>query len=146
MIMKDQEIIDFIIKGLEESNKISFRNNDLLNTFITGKDISPTNIYHPSNLNKNDQKNYQRFKEMLIEHLSRHQMPFIQGPDDFLDIFSNKGTYEDYVRVYTLQNEIDILDTIASDQKNPEKERIIALERMYQLYNQERNILEKYGE
>jgi len=146
MMMKDQEIIDFIIKGLEESKKISFRDNDLLNTFITGKDISPVNIRHISHLRNSDRINYQNFKQKLIDYLSKHQIPFIQGPDDFLDIFANRETYEDYAKVYTLQNEIDKLDTIASDPKYQEKERIAALERMYQLYNQERNILEKYGE
>ncbi len=148
MVMTDQEIIDSIIKGLEKSHRVSFRGNDLLDTFIAGKDlISPdVNSIEVKILPELVHTDYQYFKQKLINYLSRHQIYFIQGPEDFLDIFSNKDTYEDYTKVYKLRNEIDVLDTIASDPKSPDKERIAALENMYELYNQERDILEKYGE
>ena len=148
MIMTDQEIIDFILKGLKEINKISFRDNDLLNTFLTGKDLISPNLYYPEVkiLPELIQTDYQYFKQKLIDHLSRNQIPFIQGPEDFLDIFANRNIYEDYVKVYTLRDEIDRLDIIASDSKSSDKERIETLEKMYQLYNQEMDILEKYGE
>ncbi len=150
MVMTDREIIDSIIKGLKESRKISFRDNDLLRTFIAGKDLTSPDLYYPEMKMLPDlvQTDYQYFKQKLIDYLSRNQMSFIQGPQDsdFLDIFSDKNIYDDYVKVYTLQNEIDRLDIIASNTKISDKERIDALEKMYELYNQERDILEKYGE
>lgn len=148
MVMTDQEIIDSIIKDLEIDHKVSFRGNDLLNTFIVGKDLISPYAYHleVKILPELVQTDYQYFKQKLVNYLSRHQIYFIQGPDDFLDIFSDKNTYEDYSKVYTFQNEIDRLDIIASNPKSPDKERIAALENMYELYNQERDILEKYGE
>lgn len=148
MVMTDQEIIDSIIKGLEKSHRVSLRGNDLLDTFIAGKDlISPdVNSIEVKILPELVHTDYQYFKQKLINYLSRHQIYFIQGPEDFLDIFSDKDIYEDYTKAYRLQNEIDVLDTIASDPKSPDKERIDALEKMYELYNQERDILEKYGE
>jgi len=148
MVMTDQEIIDSILNGLKDSHKVSFRDSDLLKTFFAGKDLISTNLYYPEikMLPELVQTDYQYFKQKLIDHLSRHKIPFIQGSDDFLDIFVDKDTYNDYIKVYTLQHQIDNLDIIASDIKSLDKERIDALEKMYQLYNQERNILEKYGE
>lgn len=147
MVMTDQEIIDSILEGLKDSHMVSFRDSDLLRTFFTGKDLTSTNLYYPEikMLPELVQTDYQYFKQKLIDYLSRNEIPFIQGSDDFLDIFANKDIYQDYVKVYTLQHEIDNLDVIASDPKSLDKERIDALEKMYQLYNQERDILEKYG-
>lgn len=148
MVMTDQEIIDSILEGLKDSHKVSFRDSGLLHTFFTGKDLTSANLYYPEvkMLPELVQTDYQYFKQKLIDYLSRNEIPFIQGYDDFLDIFVNKDIYHDYVKVYTLQHEIDNLDVIASDPKSLDKERIDALEKMFQLYNQERNILEKYGE
>lgn len=148
--MTDQEIIDSIIKGLKESKKISFRGNDLLNSFIIGKDLTSPYLYYPEMKMLPDlvQTDYQYFKQRLIYYLSINQIPFIQGPEDgnFLDIFSDKNIYSDYVKVYTLQSKIDRLDIIASNPELSDKERIDTLEKMYELYNQERDILEKYEE
>ncbi len=148
MVMKDQEIIDSILEGLKDYHRVSFRDSDLLSTFFAGKDLTSKSLYYPEvkMLPELVQTDYQYFKKKLIDHLSRNKIPFIQGSDDFLDIFADKDIYQDYVKVYTLQHEIDSLDIIASDPKSLDKERIDALEKMYQLYNQERNILEKYGE
>jgi hypothetical protein len=154
MVMTDQEIIDSIIKELENihkvsnTHKVSFRDNDLLNTFIVGKDLISPYAYHleVKILPELVQIDYQYFKQKLIDYLSKRQIYFIQKPEDFLDIFPDKSTYEDYIKVYALQDEIDRLDIIASDSKSPDQERIGALEKMYALYNQERDILEKYGE
>ena len=148
MVMTDQEITDFILRGLKEINKISFRDNDLLNTFLTEKDLISPNLYDPKVkiLPELVQTDYQYFKQKLIDHLLRNQIPFIQGPEDFLDIFVDRNIYEDYVKVYTLRDEIDRLDIIISDSKSSDQERIETLEKMYQLYNQEMDILEKYGE
>ena len=63
-----------------------------------------------------------------------------------MDIFTNEETYRDYIKIYEFRHKIDDLDIIASDTIYPDKERVIALEKMYELYNQERDILEKYGE
>ena len=144
MVMTDRDIISSIIKDLKNTHKVSFRNNDLLNTFIVGKDLmSPyINMLLPELV----QTDYHYFKQKLIDYLSIHNIYFIQKSDDFLDIFYDKDTYEDYTKVYTFQNEIDKLDIIASDSKSSDKDRIKALEKMYDLYNQERDILEKYGE
>lgn len=148
MVMTDQEIIDSIIKGLEKTHKVSFRGNDLLNYFIIGKDLLSLDPYsiEVKILPELVQTDYQYFKQKLIDYITKHQMYFIQGNEDFLDIFSDKNIYVDYTKVYTYQNEIDTLDIIASDPKSPDKERIAALEKMYELYNQERDILDKYEE
>ncbi len=148
MIMTDQEIIESIIKRLEKSNKISFRGNDLLKTFVAGKDLisSYTDLSEEEILPKLAQTDYQYFKHKLINYLSKNQIPFIQGPEDFLDIFGNENMYYDYIKVYNLQREIDNLDAIASDAKHSDEERVSALEKMYGLYSQERDILERYGE
>ncbi len=146
--MTDQEIIDSIMKELEKVHKVSFRNNDLLDYFIIGKDLINQDIFREEEkiFPELVQTDYHYFKKKLIDYLSMHQIYFIQKPEDYLDIFYDKNIYEDYMKVYTFQHEIDRLDVIASDSKSPDKERIVALENMYELYNQERDILEKYGE
>ncbi len=144
----DQEIIRSIIERLKKSNKISFRDNDLLKTFISGKDLTSSYMYtqDEETLIKLTKEDYQNFKQKLIKYLSDTQIYFIQLSEDSLDIFSYEDIYKDYKKVYDLQHEIDNLDIIASDIKYSDDERVNALEKMYELYNQERDILERYGE
>lgn len=146
MVMTDQEIIDSIIKGLNKNNKASFRGNDLLDIFIIGKDLISQDIFREDEkiFPELVQTDYHYFKQKLINHLSRNNIHFISWTDDFLDIFANKDIYNDYTKVYALQHEIDTLDIIASDVKHSDEERIAALENMYEKYNQERDILDKY--
>jgi len=146
MVMTDQEIIDSIIKGLNKNNKASFRGNDLLDIFIIGKDLISQDIFRDDEkiFPELVQTDYFYFKQKLMNHLSRHNIHFITGPDDFLDIFANKDIYNDYMKVYNLQHEIDNLDIIASNVKHSDEERIAALENMYEKYNEERDILDKY--
>ena len=148
MVMNDQEIIDSIIKELEKVHKVSFRGNDLLDTFISGKDLISLDIFREEVkiIPELVQTDYQYFKQKLTNYLSRNDIYFIQNSEDFLDIFANKDIYHDYLKVYDIQHEIDKLDIIASDSKYSDKERINTLEKMYELYNQERDILEKYGD
>ena len=137
MVMTDQEIIDSILKELENANKVSFRDSDLLRTFITAKDLTSPDLYYPNMeiLPELVQTDYRYFKQKLIDNLSDHEIPFIQGPEDFLDIYANKNIYEDFVKAYTLQVKIDELDITASNPNLSDTDRVDALEKMYGLYN-----------
>ena len=157
MILTNQQITDFIIDEVKKTGKLHFRKDDLYKTFLAGKEIEsqapPEDIENMEDVLPSQFINldYGYFKEELFSYLKKHNVPFIRLEDDSLDIFASKlvyttakAVYDDYMKVYQIQDEIDRLSALITDPKTPEEEKIEILALQSALEEQKDKILTKY--
>lgn len=148
MVLTNQQMVNFIIDQVKKTGKLHFRKDDLYKTFLAGKEIE----FHTPSEDKEDMLpsqfinlDYRYFKEELFSYLKKNNVPFIRLKDDDLDIFSNKLAYDDYMKVYQLQNEIDRLSILKADPKTLDEEKIDMLTAQSDLEEQKYKILTKYS-
>lgn len=90
MVLTDQQIILFIIDELKKTGELHFRGDDLYKTFLAGKEIAIPIPLEETVPKKFIDLDYKYFKNELFKHLEKHDIQFILGENDNLDIFINR--------------------------------------------------------